>query len=89
MRLPRRIWSAAAAAFLELVHAIEERFDGPELLDELGRRLVAHAGNAGDVVGGVAPERLVVDQLDRLEAVALAHLVRPVENGVGDAAPGH
>src|SRR4029077_2380198 len=53
------------------------------------RRFVPDAGDAGDVVGRVAPQSLEVDQLGWLEAVALADLVGPVDESVRDARAGH
>ena len=54
-------------------------------LQELGRRLIADAGHAGDVVGGVAFEAQKVDELVGAHAVALLHLGRAVDGDVGDA----
>ncbi len=56
----------------DLLEAGERRIDGAELLDERLGALRADAGNAGDVVGGVALERLQFDQLRGLKAVVLA-----------------
>jgi hypothetical protein len=41
----------------------DEVFDRVELGDELFRRLLAHSGDAGNVVGGVAPQTKDVDDL--------------------------
>src|SRR5581483_9151278 len=71
----------------KLLDPLEQRLDASEILDELRGRLVADARNPGDVVRAVAAQGLEVDELQRLETVALADLVRPVDERVGDAAP--
>ena len=75
-------------AFWQLVHPLQQRLHRSEVLHELGRGLVPHPRHARDVVGRVATQRLEVDQLRRLEAVALPDLVGAVYERVGDAAPG-
>ena len=75
-------------AFGKLVHPLQEGFDGDEVLNQLGRRLVADARDPGNVVGCVAAQRFEVDQLRGLEAVSLTNLIRPVQEGVGDAPSG-
>ena len=49
----------------DLVEARVETLQGGEVHEQLGGRLVTHAGDAGDVVRGVALERLEVDHLGR------------------------
>ena len=58
------------------------------VLEQLGSGLVAHPGDARDVVGGVALERLEVDHLARRKAVALVDLGRVVDDRGGHAAAG-
>ena len=77
------------AAFGQLIDPLEDGLDAAEVLHQLGRGLVADAGDARDVVGGVAAKRLEVDQLRRLETVPLSDLVRSVYKGVGDTAAWH
>ena len=84
--LPQRVLDAALG---QLVETFQQRLDRAEVLDQLGGRLLPHPRHSRHVVRGVAAQRLVVDELRRLEAVALAHLVRSVDEGVGDAAPRH
>ncbi len=67
---------------LHLVQVLVEVLHAPELLHELGRRLLADAGHAGDVVGRVALEPLEVRHLGRLDAVALAGQLLVVDDGV-------
>ena len=76
-------------ALRQLVHTFEQPLDADEVLDQLGRGLVPDPGDARDVVRGVAPQGLEVDQLRRLEAVALPDLIRTVDERVGDAASRH
>ena len=59
---------------LDLVDALVERVERPVLADQLRRGLLADAGDARDVVGRVALERLVVDHLARHEVEPLADL---------------
>ncbi len=58
---------------LQLLGAPEELFDRAELLHELGRRLLPHAWHPGDVVGGIALQRDVVQVLRRWEPEAFEH----------------
>ena len=53
--------------------------------EQARRRLVADTGDARDVVGAVALERLEVDHLAGLEAVALVDALRVVDDGRLDA----
>ena len=52
-------------------------------VDQLGRRFLAHAGDAWDVINGIAHQRLHVDRLRRLVAhffeqpCLVDHLVGP------------
>jgi len=66
------------------VHALDRLVRG----DEPCRGLLADAGNAGNVVGGVALERLEVDNLVRPEAVAGHDLRFVVDHGVLKALAG-
>ena len=56
---------------LELVHPLDQLGYGAKLLDELGGGLRADALDAGDVVGAVADEGLVVDDLLGRDAALL------------------
>ena len=68
------------------VHALDERLGAAELGDKFHRRFVADAGNAGDVVGRIACERLHVTLLVRFEpAVALAHGLHVVHPRISEA----
>ena len=58
-------------------------------LDELGGRLLADAGDAVDVVGGVTPQRRIVQVALGAEAVPLAHGRLVVGDGVRDAPAVH
>ena len=64
----------------------EEVFETVELLKQRGRGLVADAGNAGNVVGGVANERFIVCDAFRSDAVAFAHGCGVVDLDFRDAA---
>ena len=61
-----------------LVQVSVKGVDLAELLEQLDGGLFAHPGHAGDVVGGVADERLVVDELLGRQAIALGDLRQPV-----------
>ncbi len=71
-----------------LGEVLVEVLDRAELLHQRGRRLLADAGDAGDVVGAVALEADVVGDLRRRHAEALDHAGRRVDLDVGHAAPG-
>ena len=72
----------------DLVDAVEHGLQRPELLQELGRGLVADPRDARDVVGGVPLQAdQVRDELWR-HAVALDHSVAVVDLGVGHSAGG-
>ena len=61
----------AGALALEVAGVLDQRLDGPVLVDKLDGRLLADAGHAGHVVGGVAHERQQVHELGRLQAAVL------------------
>ena len=73
----------AALGLLDLGGAREQRIEIPVFLDQQGRGLHPDAGNAGDVVRGIAGQRLHVHHLVGADAELLANLVRP------DHAPAH
>ena len=67
---------------------LEDLFERSEFLKQLGRGLVADAGDAGDVVAGVALQADEVrDQLGR-DPVAVDHALAVVDARVGDPARG-
>ena len=70
----------------DLVDRLEHLLERAELLQELGRGLVADPGDAGDVVRGIALEADQVGHQLRRHAVALDHSFGVVDLGVGDAA---
>ena len=72
----------------DLVDARQHRLEGAELLQQLGRGLVADPGDAGDVVGGVALEADQVGDQLRRHAVALDHPLAIVDLRLGDAPRG-
>ena len=72
----------------DLVEARVETLQGGEVHEQLGGRLVTHAGDAGDVVRRVALERLEVDHLGRVEAIALVDAGRVVDDRRLDAQAG-
>ena len=67
----------AALGLLDLAGAGEQRVEVAVLVDELGGGLDADARHARHVVGGVAGQRLHVDDLVGRHAEFLAHLVGP------------
>ncbi len=73
---------------LDLVQALVQGVEGPELLEEGDRCLLPHPGHAGQVVGGVALQRLVVEHLVRPQAVPLGYPGLVVDDRVGHAHPG-
>ena len=73
----------------ELVEVLEDLLEGAVGLDELGGGLLADARDAVDVVGGVAPQRRVVQVALGAEAVPLAHGRLVVGDGVRDAPAVH
>ena len=70
-----------------LVELREQRVEVAEVADELGGRLLADAGDARDVVGRVALQRLVVDHLVRPQPEPLVDLRDVVHDRVLDARP--
>ena len=68
-----------------LVDAGEETVQATELADEPGCRLLPHAGDARDVVTGIALERLVIDHLVRPQTEALIDPGDVVHDRVLDA----
>ena len=94
--MPIRIWSTCSRSFsrsfsgVDLVEPGDQRVEVAELADQLGRGLLPHPGNAGDVVRGIALQRLVVDHLVRPEAEPLVDPGDVVHDRVLDAGPrGH
>ena len=71
---------------LHLVHPVRERLQRAELAHPLGGRLLADAGDAGQVVAGVAAQRREVRVLRGREPVAGHHRVRVDPAELGDAA---
>ena len=75
-----RAWSAKVMriltplVLLDLGSAREQRFEIAELADEEGGGLDPDAGDAGHVVGGIADQRLHLDDLRRRHAEALDDL---------------
>ena len=72
----------------DLVDPREHLIEAAELADELRRGLLAHPGDAGDVVGRVALEGLVVDHLVGPQAEPLVDPGHVVHDGVLDAGTG-
>ena len=72
----------------DLLDRLEHPIERAELLQELGRGLVADPGHAGDVVRGVALEPDEVGDQLRRHPVALDHPLGVVDLGVGDPARG-
>ena len=60
------------------VEVVVDLLDRAVLVEELDGRLIADAGHARDVVGRVTLEALVVDDLNGVDAVAVAHFVGAV-----------
>jgi hypothetical protein len=52
---------------------VEQRLDAAVGVDQFGGDLLADAGHAGHVIGGIAPERLNVHDLVRADAEFLFH----------------
>ena len=65
-----------------------EVVEGAELADQPGGRLLPHYGHAGDVVGRVALEGLVVDHLAGHQAIAVGDLRGVVDDRVLHARAG-
>ena len=77
----------ALGAF-DLVDVREHVLQRAVALDQLARRLVADAGDAGDVVGGVALQPVEVGDQLRRDSVAVDHRLAVVDLRVGDPARG-
>ncbi len=73
---------------LEVVEMREDLLKRAEARDEFGRRLLADAWDARDVVAGIAPEGAEIGELAGAEAVSLLDGLFVVHLCVGDAAPG-
>ena len=73
----------------QLVHVLEHVLQRAVLGDQLAGRLVADAGNARDVVGGVALQADEVRHLLGLDPEAQLDPLGRVDVDVGDAARGH
>ena len=69
-----------------LGEVLEDPVDAAVRRDELGRRLLADAGDAGEVVGGVAAQGGVLEVLGRRDAGALLDAGLVVEGVVGHPA---
>ena len=68
---------------------LEDGLHRPVVLHQLGGGLVADAGDTWNVVGRVTAQRFEVDELRRLEAIALANLVGSVHERIRDPATRH
>ena len=68
-----------------LVDVGEDAVEAAVGVDQLGRRLLAHPGHAGQVVGRVAPQRGVLDVVDGAHTGALDDAGLVVEGVVGHA----
>ena len=69
----------------DVVEALEERVERAELADELRGGLLAHPRHAGNVVGRVSLERLVIDHLVRPQPEPLVDPRHVVDDRVLDA----
>ena len=75
---------------LDIDDPLVERLECPELADELGGRLLPNSWDPGDVVAGIALERLVVDHLSGHQLEPLHDPGRVVEDRVlNPGAGGH
>ena len=70
---------------LDLIHPVHQGLQGAKVLDPLGRGLLTHAGDAGQVVAAVAAQRREVRVLRRRQAVFPDKAGRVVALHVGDA----
>lgn len=70
---------------LDLVDALDQLREGPELVDPLRCRLLADARDAGQVVGRVAAQRREVGVLGGGQSVLLEDLLRREAGQLGDA----
>ena len=73
---------------LDLVDVVDQTLQRAVFGDPLRRRLLAHPGNAGQVVTRVAPQRREVRVLRRGEAVLLHHRVRGEPGQLADSLAG-
>ena len=74
---------------LDLVDPVDQLFQRAELADPLGRGLLPHPRDTGQVVAGVAAHRGEVRVLGRGEGVLLLDRGRGEAGHVGNAAAGH
>ena len=65
----------AALVLLDLAGPLEQRIEIAEFVEQLRRRLGSDAGNAGNIVGRIAGQRLQFDHLFRRHAPFLDHFV--------------
>ena len=72
----------------DLLDVVEHALQRAELLQQLGRGLLADPGDAGDVVGGVAPQAHQVGDPIRRHPVALFDRGLVVDLGLGNPARG-
>src|SRR5260221_9169976 len=68
------LFQLVALAALKLIQMRVYVINTAVLFDQLNRRFVADTAHAGDIIGGVAYEGLVIDELFRLNAEALHHM---------------
>ncbi len=77
--MPKLLQAVVLDVFLlfwrQLVGVFDHRLGRAELVDQLGRRLFADAGDAGHVVDGVAHERLHIHRLRGPVADLLEHVL--------------
>ena len=78
-----------AGLALDLVHPVHQVGQRAELRDPLGRGLLPHARDAGQVVARVAAHGGEVGVLGRGQPVLLLHRFRGEAGHIGDAAAGH
>src|SRR5690606_40787604 len=73
---------------LDLVKVLVDVFQRAPGVQKLDSGLLADAGHAGDVIRGIADERLVIDDLLRLDAHPLADLFAVVHGDLAGAPTG-
>ena len=86
--IPAFLQCVAEAAAADLIQMLVDGLEAPVLLEQLGGRLVADTAHAGNVVTCITDEGFVVDQLLRLQAIALADATLVVDDGIAEGAPG-